>query len=164
MTARRIGWVVLTLLTVASYAVLIWVGGQQLFAGPDGLPPFDLRITGYSVEEARAYLDALHPMQIHLYVGLVRMLDSVFPLLFSIWIWVTLWALGAWRVALIAPVYLGLDLGENLLIGQMLKQGPNGLDPETVAWASALTVAKFAAVGLALIALGHAGLRRWGKL
>ncbi|WP_319824490.1 hypothetical protein [Thalassovita sp.] len=164
MTARRVGWGLLTLLTVAVYAALLWLGNLHLYVGPDRLPPFDVRLLGYSLAEAQAYLTELHPVQRNIYAGPIRLLDSLFPLLFAVWIWVTLWALGAWRVALIAPIYLGLDLGENVLVARILEAGAEGVTADMVGWASLLTVAKFAAVGLALIALGHAGLRRWGKL
>lgn len=164
MSRARVAWGGLTALTCAVYALLVWLGNQYLFAGVEELPPFDLRITGYGLQEARAYLEALHPTQVTLYAGPLRWLDTLFPLLFGLWILVTLRALGRPLVARIALVYVALDLAENALIGRMLAQGAEGVSAELVGWASGLTVAKFAAVALALIAIGHAGLRRWGRV
>ncbi|WP_373050882.1 hypothetical protein [Thalassovita aquimarina] len=163
MTPFRLAWWGLTLLVAALFAAMLVLGRQHLFAGPEALPPFDARVAGYTLEEARAYLVELTADQMAFYAGPMRWMDTAFPLLLGLWGWVSLRGLGS-RFALIAPVYTVADLFENALVGQMLKQGAEGLSPGYVDWASTATIVKFALLALALIALGHVGLRRWGRL
>ena len=68
---RAITWG-LPLLTAAVYAWLaLWLGGQ-LAEQSGGLMPFDLRLQGYDLAEARAYLRALTPEGFVLYLGPIR--------------------------------------------------------------------------------------------
>lgn len=164
MTRVQPAWLGLTLVTAAVYAILLWLGARYLYAGSDRLPPFDARVLGYSAQAAREYLAALGPDQVRIYTGPMHWIDTLFPPLLGGWIWITLRWLGAARAVWLAPLYVLVDWGENALVGRMLEAGAQGVSDGLVAWASAATAVKFAALALALIAAGHAGLRRWGKL
>ena len=135
---------VLPLAAALSYAVLVLWFGPQVQAAAGGLLPFDLRALGYRPDEARIFLATLTPEGRAVYLGPVRINDTVFPVLFTLtlclpvrrWNW-------AWTLPALA--YGLLDLAENLVVARMLQTGPEVGDG-TIALASALTQAKFAAV------------------
>lgn len=152
----RKSWVLwaLPVATALTYGVLVLWFGPQVQAAAGGLLPFDLRVLGYGIEDARQFLTALTPEGRDIYLGSVRVNDTVFPILFTLtlclpirqWFW--LWTLPALAYGL-------LDLAENLVVATLLRTGPEvGSGP--VALASALTQAKFAAVVVAV------GIALWG--
>lgn len=151
--SRALSWF-LPLATLAVYAALAGVAGARLSALSGGLLPFDLRVQGYGLAEARAYLAALPPEGVALYLGLVRGLDTAFPLLMGLtlmwWMRPLAGAFGAVCLAA-ALAYVALDLGENAVVAGLLRAGPFEVDPARVAAASALTQGKFAAFALALV-------------
>ncbi|UWR23267.1 hypothetical protein [Sulfitobacter sp. S190] len=107
----------LTALTVLS------IGWLQ----PGGLRIFDSRLLGYDVADAQTYIDSLTPAARGLYLGVFRVLDTLFPVFASAaMIGAVLVGKGrAWVPALAIPVaFLALDLTENALVGQMLREGP----------------------------------------
>lgn len=163
--ARLVSWG-LPLLTAAVYAWLaIWLG-RQLGAESAGLMPFDLRLTGYDLGEARGYLRALTPEGFALYQGPVMRADALFPLLMGLClVWWMRPLRGAFgMVCLLAAMsYTALDWGENMLVGRMLEAGPDWVRPSDVTAASLFTQAKFAAFALAaLLALRASWTRRKG--
>lgn len=162
MTGARMAWWALTLVTVAVYVVLVSVGQMHLDTG-DGQQPFDLRVLGYSAAEAQAYLDALHPVQVTFYGGILRLLDTAFPMLFGLWLFLSARALDVRPHVLIwlGPAYALADLTENALIAQILKWHEAQVPADLVVWASAATQAKFVLLAVTLILLGRAGLKRW---
>lgn len=160
--SRWIGWG-LPLVTLAVYGALAGVAGARLAALAEGLWPFDLRAQGYGLAEARAYLMALPPEGVALYLGPVRWLDTAFPLLMGLtlvwWMRPLAGAFGAVCLAA-ALAYVALDLGENAVVADLLRAGPFGIEPARVAAASALTQAKFAAFALAAVLALRQSLRR----
>lgn len=155
---RWLNWL-LVLASAVSYGVLVLWFGPQVQAGAGGLLPFDLRLTGYGPEAARALLTALTPEATALYLGPVRITDTIFPVLFALTLclplrgWHGLWFLPALGYGL-------ADLAENRAVAALLRTGPL-VDDGSIAWASALTMAKFALVALAIL-LALAGLwRMW---
>jgi hypothetical protein len=165
MARARIAWWALTLVTVAVYATLVALGQMHLDTG-DGQPPFDLRIMGYSASEAQAYLDALHPVQVTLYAGVLRLLDTVFPALFGIWLYVSARALAVRPRALIwvGPAYAVMDLIENALVARVLAFHGAEVSADLVMRASLATQSKFGLLAIVLILLGRAGAIRWRGL
>lgn len=157
--SRAVSWL-LPLVTLAVYAWLVLGPGRELGALAGGLPPPDLRAMGYDLAAIRAWLEALPPEGVALYLGPVARLDTAFPLLMGLTL---LW----WMRPLAGPLalvgaalalaYVGLDLAENRAVAGLIRTGPEGLDAGAVAWASALTRAKFAAFALAL------GLALWRR-
>lgn len=92
----------LPLATVAAYAVLVGWFGPQVQAAAGGLTPFDLRVTGYGLNEAQAFLSALTPEGRAIYLGPIRVDDMIFPMLFTLtlclplrWRWRLFWRCGA---------------------------------------------------------------------
>ena len=154
-------WVLWALPVAAAlaYGVLVLWFGPQVQAAAGGLLPFDLRVLGYGDEDARQFLTALTPGGRDIYLGPVRITDTVFPILFTLtlclpirrWFW-------AWTLPALA--YGLLDLAENLAVATLLRTGPEvGSGP--VALASALTVSKFAAVVVAVVITVWGLWRAW---
>lgn len=143
----------LPVVTALAYGVLALWFGPQVQAAAGGLLPFDLRVTGYGPQEARAFLTALTAEGRALYLGPVRINDTVFPVLFTLTLCLPLAApqggKGGVRF-LPALAYGGLDLAENMAVATLLRTGPEVAAP-VVALASALTIAKFCAVALAIV-------------
>ncbi|MEW9919586.1 hypothetical protein AB2B41_08230 [Marimonas sp. MJW-29] len=135
---------------------------------PDGMDPFDSRLTGYTGDEARLYLAALAEAgSIETYLGLFRQLDTIFPVLLALTFLGAIW-LGTRGLPLplrlvlgLAPVaYLWADLGENARVAMMLRAGP-AVDDATVAAASFFTRVKWSCLALsAMVILATWGYRR----
>lgn len=138
----------------------------RIAAEAGGLTAFDLRATGYSEAEARAFLTALSPEGRALYSGLQHRLDTAYPPLLAlvlVWTYMVLlpkrWAVAA---SLLAVLGAGVDLVENARVAALLR--PETPTAEEIASASWATLAKTGVVSLALAALGltlgMAALRR----
>lgn len=145
-----------TLVTASVYAVLVTLGMRHLVLGVDALLPFDLRPMGYSFLDATAYLSILPPEVAVLYTGLIRRLDTVFPLLFGLWMGMVYWRSSPWMhpwsriILLIAPAsYTIMDLVENALVSEMVTLGMSAISPEVVNLASSYTISKFVTVSVA---------------
>lgn len=153
---RWLNWA-LPVVTAATYAVLVLWFGPQVQQGAGGLLPFDLRPLGYDAAAARAFLTALSPEARDLYLGAVRINDSLFPVLFTLTLCLPLRGLpAAWFLPALG--YGLADLAENQAVAALLRTGPL-VDDGSIAWASGLTMAKFALVALAIL-VALAGLRR----
>lgn len=155
---RWVNWL-LPLVTALTYGCLVLWFGPQVQAAAGGLLPFDLRPLGYDADDARALLTALSPEGVALYLGAVRINDTIFPLLFTLALCLPLAGWG-WFWFLPALAYGLLDLAENMAVAALLRTGPSVTDG-MVALASGLTMAKFLAVALALLAAGLALLGKW---
>ena len=160
MSRARLAYIALVAIMAVDHAILVIWGGTALGAQSAGLPPFDLRATGYSLAEAQAYLQALTPAGTALYLGAIRLLDTIFPvtctLVLAIGIWHRGRGLAPWLrggLTLLAPIYGALDLAENAAVAGLLRAGPEAVTAEAVARASFLTQGKFVLFGLAILAL-----------
>ncbi len=157
---KTLNWA-LPLACVASYAVLIFYLAPQLSAESGGAMPFDLRALGYSLEEARSYLSALTPAGIALYLGPIRLNDTVFPILFTATLCLPLWRRGQlWFLPALA--YGLFDLAENIAVARILRAGPD-VEAAAVALASGFTQAKFAAAILAILLALFALWQGWRR-
>jgi hypothetical protein len=145
---RWVNWG-LPAVTALTYGLLVMWFGPQVQAAAGGLMPFDLRATGYGVAEARDFLAALTPEGRALYLGPVRINDTVFPILFTLTLCLPLRG-KAWVWFLPALAYGVLDLAENMAVAALLRAGPEVAD-SAVALASGLTMAKFAACVVAVV-------------
>ena len=162
MSRARISWRALMLLTAVVYVVLVSLGQTHLDTG-DGQQPFDMRIMGYDGDAARAYLDALHPFQIAFYQGPLRLLDTVFPVLFGALLFFSARGLGmrpAWLPAACA-LYAPADLIENVLISRLLSFQGGGVPDDLARLASLTTQTKFGLAAVAMLLIGRAGLKKW---
>lgn len=140
----------LTLVTLLTYGVLVGLGVMHLVLGPERLLPFDLRMLGYSPEDAAAYLAHVEAEEVALYTGTLRRLDTVFPLLFGLWMGWVLWGLThnmhPWSrvILLVVPAsFTVMDLCENALVADMLRGREAPPDAVLVALASSYTISKF---------------------
>lgn len=145
----------LALLTAILYSGLAWLWYVELIPGAGGLQPFDSRFFGYSAAEGQAYLAALSDEARRVYLGDVRLLDTVFPICLGTllaWLMIRL-APGVWRALAILPVaYLAADLWENARVAQiLLHEAPTA---QMIVAASQLTVAKYGFLMVTVIALG----------
>ncbi len=89
---------------------------------------FDSRPGGYTEADARAYVAAVTPEQIDIYLSTFRRLDTAFPILLTIALLGSIWlnTSGAPRsrraIACLGPVlYLAFDLLENAAVNLVLK-------------------------------------------
>ena len=149
--------IALSVVTSGVYALLIWQGVTHLGADPR---PFDLRPFGYDHEDAVAYIAALPEGAVDFYTITLRALDTVFPVLFGIWLGAMTWRFSRgvhhWsRLMLLLPAaaYAMMDLAENALVARILT-APDGMpDPALVERASAYTQSKFATLFVAMAVL-----------
>lgn len=116
---------------------------------PQGLPTFDARFTGYSVADARIYLEALTTQGRDLYLGPFRVLDTFLPILLTATLAGLIWRLSDGchlslrLMALLLPLdYLAADLAENAKVAQIIGFGDRAPDA-LIAVASLLTQFKW---------------------
>lgn len=154
-------------LTLTLYAVMALWAVPRLTEGAGGQLPFDLRIAGYSGDEARSYLAALTPSARAFYGDVVGRLDTLFPPLLALSLCLSYQALASRRVSMIlsalAILAAVLDLMENAAIASMLRADLATIRDDAIALASRLTQLKWGADLVTLAALvGLLGLRRLG--
>lgn len=157
---KTVNWA-LPLATVASYVLLAGIFGRQLVAEAGGALPFDLRPMGYGLAEAQAYLAQLTPAGLALYLGPIRLNDTLFPLFLTATLCLPLrrrselWFLPALAYGL-------FDLAENVAVARLLRAGPE-VEAQAVAVASGFTQAKYASLALAVCVALFALWRAWRK-
>jgi len=164
-------------LSIGLFLTMIWGTLAHLRELAGGLDPFDMRPGGYDLADARALLAALGPEGRGYYAETQLRLDTLYPATYALSRGLLLLWLAApgrasprgfppWgRAALLVPPVAAclLDWAENHGIAAMLASWP-ALSPESVARASAFTVAKSAASTLtesSVAVLLGAGLWRW---
>ncbi|GKY88925.1 hypothetical protein [Sinisalibacter aestuarii] len=171
MSLRAAFWLSLALMMAGVALMVLW-SAPRIEAG--GLRPFDIRTGGYTYDEARAFLAALTPEGLAAYLGPQRLADTIFPIGFlgvlalGIVLGLRRWSVAlAVALALVPLGYFVLDMLENAKVAGLLRAGPDGLTPDMVARASAITLWKYrlvnaslAILGLAWAARGVAALRR----
>jgi len=147
-------------LTAATYVVLVWILIFQIKPHAGGNLPLDLRLLGYTPDDARAFLHHLDPMGRIIYQNQVRWVDTVFPVLLAFVLgrltFLTSSQFHLWsRVVLLVPVagYVVMDLCENALIQELLRSGMVDFSQETARLASQFTTTKFVllSVSIALV-------------
>lgn len=161
---QRIFWPIF-ILTMGIYITMLVWSLPLITNAANGLVPFDMRPTGYSFDEAKAFLTALTEDANSFYRHTqIAKLDMAYPALLSITLflaiglltqnWLKFWG---WIVALIAIPGTVFDYMENVNLQLMLFLGPENINAEIVAKASERSVAKAmfttAAMSVLLIAL-----------
>lgn len=165
----RLTYLALAAVALALWALLVTVTGPAITKAAGGLAPFDLRITGYDLTQAQAFLSRISGPGRDLYLEAQLRLDTFFPVvlgLFLTWSFVVLYPrLPATVLAVIAMAGAAADLVENARIATMLRA--DEVTAAMVAAASQATVTKWALDGLALAAfalgLGLALYRRFAR-
>jgi len=172
----RLYWLVLVV-TLAIYATMLVWSLPYLKDAAGGLMPFDVRPTGYSPHEARAFLSALFasgPEPRDFYLIVQHRLDLFFPALSgflvaaTLYIFTTSWPLIArWVLILLPIVGAAFDYGENAAVADMLRLLPELASDEAIQMASRMTVFKAALISTSLIImlvlLGVAAAKRFGN-
>jgi hypothetical protein len=150
-------WVAVTI--ALGLAMSLWTL-PRIAEGAGGLVPFDLRFTGYSGDEARAFLAALTPVARDLYLGPQRVLDMIYPVMLSALLALALWRstrgqAPALRMGLAAVAVAGgaVDQVENTIVARLLRDDADLATDGRVALASAATMTKSALTGVAVIAI-----------
>lgn len=142
-----------------SLLVLIFHLAPLLSAQTANGIPFDLRPLGYSVAEARAYLAGFTPAGTALYLGPIRLTDTLFPVLLTATLWLPL--IGRGQLWFLPALAYGLsDLGENLATARLLNIGTQ-VQAEAVALASGFTQAKFLTLTIAVLLALYALVQAW---
>lgn len=141
----------------------------EMLAG--GLAAFDLRITGYSEADTRAFLAALSDDGYVFYLTVQQRLDVFFPafLAASFMLASTLLFRIQFARIMYVVILLGLasDYLENRTVATLLRM-PDAVDPVMIEAASMCTVAKFLSLGMVLVilAIGVASrlwVRKWTR-
>ena len=160
MTGPRLAFWLLFAVTLAVYATMLAWTLPAISATAGGLAPFDMRPSGYTFEEAKAFLTALSPAGTALYRNVQHRLDAAYPALLAATLFFAIAALsprrwGGWRwvLALVAIPAALFDYLENAAVAGMLLAGADGLTSEMVATASRWTVWKSTASTIAMILL-----------
>lgn len=159
MPVRGVFWLVFAA-TLGVYLVMLLWTLPAITAAAGGLAPFDLRPSGYTFDEARAFLAALTSEGTTLYRKVQQRLDIAYPVLLAATLVLAILllspaGLGRWRWLLAATALPGMvfDYLENASVAAMLDGGAAALTPELAAAASRWTVFKSAFSTLAFIAL-----------
>lgn len=163
-------WLCFVLMGLVYGAMVVW-SLPAVSAAAGGLAPFDLRLGGYSEEEARAFLTALTPEGRAFYTDVQHRLDLIYPPLLGLTLTLGFHLLFAqpWNVilSLVSLSAVAADYLENFFVGEMLAVAPADLDTALIATASFWTLVKAGVSTAAMTAfLGGAlwaGWRRWRR-
>ncbi len=157
---HKLYWL-LVVATVLLYATMIfWAGPQISDMSTAEKLPFDLRMFGYTHEEAQNFVASLSPGGLAFYLGPAMLLDTFFPAMFALVLGLGCWFLLAHRpllmrvaALLIAAFYALFDYLENLAVTRMLNTHPEELPVQLAETASRWTVLKFFFVDAAITVL-----------
>jgi hypothetical protein len=170
MLARILFWSVVVA-TIGVYATMILWSIPTISAEAGGHPIFDMRPTGYTLDEAERFLRALTPEGANLYLDVQHRLDLVYPALLAVstgWALIRLVPRWRWRFVLLLVPIPGMvfDYLENHAVSAMLAAGADGLTVEIVARASMFSRLKAAFTTLSLVLLlilVFVGAFRWWR-
>lgn len=164
----RIFWFILAAMLV------VWLG-MNLGTAPrieelsGGLCLLDMRVAGYSFDEAKDFVAAIGEEGTALYLGPQLWLDMIFPpllgaILFLSYRWLFP-GLPGQVIGTVSLTSIVVDYLENAAVAAMLRAGADGLTPEMAATANQWTITKWglAFVGLMTLFIGIALRlrRRW---
>lgn len=155
--------------TLAVYFTMLFWSLPKISAEAGGLVPFDMRPTGYSFEEARAFLTALSDEGVQFYLGVQHSLDIVYPLLLASILVIGLWRLMRGWPRVLAVIISALpvigsaaDYMENFAVAAMLRAGASDITTQMVSTANQWTLVKSSATSIAMLAL--IGLLIWAGI
>lgn len=162
----RIFWFILAAM------LAVWLG-MNLCTAPrieemsGGLRLLDMRVTGYSLEDARAFIASIGDAGVALYLNRQLLLDMIFPpllgaILFLSYRWLFPGLTGV-IIGTLSLTSIVVDYLENAALAAMLRAGADGVTPQMAATANLWTVTKWSLslVGVVTLVLGVAlSLRR----
>ena len=160
MTRRQLGFWALSCTTIGLYLSMVGWSLPRIASAAGGVTPFDMRPTGYSYDDALAFLRAITPEGRDFYLSVQHRLDLVYPPLLGLSLGLALWhLLGPARAAIrIASIILCLavtstDLWENVQVAALLQLDPDAVGKEMVVRASTTTITKSLLTTLAMSAM-----------
>ncbi len=146
--------------TLTVYLIMVSWSLPRISDAAGGLPPFDLRPTGYSYQEAQNFLAAISPQGNAFYRNIQHRLDLVYPALLATALFLAILLLAparpswlGWLLALTAVPGAIFDWLENAAVTRMLLAGPDRLTPQLADQASRWTLLKSAFSTLAMTIL-----------
>ncbi len=153
---RRAYWFVFAL-TLAVYATMLGWTLPAITDAAGGLAPFDMRLTGYTPDDAHAFLGAISVQGREVYLGPQHALDRFYPALLAVVLAGAVWSLipsRPLRLLLVVAAFAGAtaDYVENARVAAMLTTSGTVPD-ELILAASRATVAKSALTTLAMVAV-----------
>lgn len=155
----RLFWILLAL-ALAVYLVMVLWSLPFVAAQAGGLVPFDMRPTGYSAEEARAFLGALSDEGRVFYLGTQHLLDWFYPGLMGVVLAMAIVMLFArapvwlrYGLAATAIIGAGFDYLENARVAGMLRAAVVDVSDADIAAASQATVLKSGFTTVAMVAV-----------
>lgn len=168
MNLKRAFRAVFALMLLVYLTMVLW-SLPIILSDANGLMPFDLSPSGYTTEEARAFLSALSKDGQAHYLGVQHKLDTLYPGLMALslilayhLLFAKTWAVGFSALAVLAAVF---DWSENSAVADLLRLGAEGIDEEVVSVAALFTMLKsgFVTVALTILLVGVVGMmwRRW---
>jgi len=138
------------LLAAAIYLTMVLFTLPQIAQFANGAMAFDMRPSGYSVQEAKHFLISLGQEGRQFYLSQQLLLDVFYPALLGVFLFGSLnklasLASGTWRMvligaAIISILAIGLDYAENISIAMMLLSAD--VQAGLVQTASFFTIAK----------------------
>lgn len=152
----KLYWLIFAL-TMAVYLTMVLWSLPQIAAMAGGLTPFDMRPTGYTVDQATAFLAALSSDGVSFYLNVQHLLDAAYPAMLAVVL-----AIGAQGLAAARAKWMGILTGiaailgsafdylENGAVRAMLLAGPEGIDDQIARQASQWTVLKSACTTVAM--------------
>jgi hypothetical protein len=160
MSPWRLAFWFLFAVTLAVYVTMLVWTLPAISAAAGGLAPFDMRPSGYSFDEAKAFLAALSPEGKARYLNVQHELDAAYPGLLAATLFFAIAALapkrwGPWRWVLALTAIPGalFDYLENAAVTVMLTAGVDGLTPDMAATADRWTTFKSWTTSIAMTVL-----------
>jgi prepilin signal peptidase PulO-like enzyme (type II secretory pathway) len=152
----RIFWGLVTALVASWLSMNLWTAPRlEELAG--GLRLLEMRIAGYSLDDAQNFIAAIGDEGTALYLDRQLPLDTVFPpllaaVLFLFYRWLFR-GKAALTIGVAALTTVVVDYLENAAVAAMLRAGADGLTPELAASAHRWTTTKWSLSLIGLVAL-----------
>jgi len=138
-------------ITAVNYAMMLFYSTPLLVDATNGLSPFDIRITGYTPEDARLYVTSITDAGRLFYLGTQSTLDTFFPALYTLSLILTIYQLAPRLPVLFLTPLAGMvfDYYENAAVREILRG--TAPDPALVDMASLLTQLKYISIALSIL-------------
>jgi len=152
----KIYWVVVVA-TVTNYLMMVLWSLPRVSEMAGGGVPFDMRLGGYTFDDARVFLTVITDTGRDFYLNTQQLLDLFYPTLFAITVAIPLIHLmpryWGWALAVLAIAAGVFDHLENHAVAVMLRVEPDALTEAMVVAANKWTLAKSISTTIASVAL-----------
>ncbi|MCA8869433.1 MAG: hypothetical protein KDA67_12335 [Rhodobacteraceae bacterium] len=167
----KLYWLIFAL-TLGVYLVMVLWSLPHIAGLAGGLTPFDMRLGGYSLAEAKSFLAALPPEGVDFYLNVQHLLDMAYPAMLAVVLGIGALGLATGRAvwigvlaAIAAMIGAAFDYLENAAVKGLLLVGADEVTANAVEQASRWTLLKSGlttvAMTLVLILLIGVVFRRW---